>query len=31
MIDERNIFGKVVFRVWPLSRWGKVDAEDYTY
>lgn len=31
MIDRRNIFGKAVFRVWPLSRWGKIDPQDYTY
>jgi len=31
MIDKRNIFGKAVFRVWPLSRFGKIDPADYAY
>ncbi|MFZ2537743.1 MAG: signal peptidase I [Oscillospiraceae bacterium] len=25
MIDERNIFGKVIFRLFPLSKMGKID------
>lgn len=24
MIDERNIFGKVIFRIFPFSRFGKI-------
>lgn len=31
MIDERNVFGKAICRVWPLDKIGSIDTEDYTY
>ena len=31
LIDERNVFGKAIFRMWPLNKIGRIDPKDYTY
>lgn len=31
LIDERNVFGKAIFRMWPLNKIGGIDPKDYTY